>query len=105
MDDFSVHKVGNCVDAIKSCGTEVDYITPGYTSQLKVLNVGVLNKPLKGYLQAASENFMVQNLENEKVERHNVAAQWVLEEAWAQVVTVSWITNTWNSIGYKAGLL
>jgi len=21
MDDFSVHKVGNCVDAIKSCGT------------------------------------------------------------------------------------
>ena len=40
MDDFSVHKVGNCVDAIKSCGTEVDqYVTPGYTSQLQVLDV------------------------------------------------------------------
>ena len=36
MDDFSVHKICKCVDAIKSCGTEVDqYITPGYTSQLR----------------------------------------------------------------------
>ena len=98
---FSVHKVCNCVDAIKSCGTEVDYITPGYTSQLQVLDVGV-NKPFKGYVQAAWENLMVQNIENEKVMRHNVA-QWV-EAAWAQV-TVSSITNTWASIGYKAGLL
>jgi hypothetical protein len=39
---------------------------------------------------------------NEKVKRHNVAP-WV-EEAWAQV-TVSSITNTWVSIGYKAGFL
>jgi hypothetical protein len=47
--------------------------------------VGV-NKPFKGYVQAAWENFMVQNIENEKVMRDNVA-QWV-EAPWAQV-TVS----------------
>ena len=37
MDDFSVHKICKCVDAIKSCGNKVDYIIPGYTSQLQVL--------------------------------------------------------------------
>jgi len=52
--------------------------------------VGV-NKPFKGYVQAAWENFMVQNIENEKVMRDNVA-QWV-EAPWAQV-TVSLITKT-----------
>jgi len=65
------------------------------------LDVAV-NKPFKGYVQAAWQNFMVQNLENEKVERHNVA-QWV-EAAWAQII-VSSITNTWASNGYKVGLL
>ena len=101
IDDFSVHKVVNCVDAIKSCGAEVDFVTSGYTSQLQVLNVGV-NKPFKGYVQAAWMNFMVQNIENEKFKRYNVA-QWV-EDAWAQVTVFS-ITNTWASIGYKAGSL
>jgi hypothetical protein len=64
--------------------------------------VGV-NKPFKDYHVPAGawENFMVQNIENEKFKRHNVA-QWV-EDAWAQVHVFS-ITKTWASIGYKAGL-
>jgi hypothetical protein len=52
--------------------------------------VGV-NKPFKGYVQAAWENFMIQNIENKKVMRDNVA-QWV-EAPWAKV-TVSLITKT-----------
>jgi hypothetical protein len=62
--------------------------------------VGV-NKLFKDYHVPAGawENFMVQNIENEKFKRHNVA-QWV-EDAWAQV-TLSLITNTWASIGFTA---
>ena len=77
--------------SIRSCGTKVDYhITPGYTSQLQILEVEV-DKPFKGYVQAAWENFMIQNIENKKVMRDNVA-QWV-EAPWAKV-TVSLITKT-----------
>ena len=51
MDDFTVHKVGRCDDAIKNCGTDVDYVLTGYTSRLKVvLDVGV-KKPFKNYMR------------------------------------------------------
>ena len=51
MDDFTVHKVGRCVDAIKNFGADVDYVLTGYTSRLKVvLDVGV-KKPFKNYMR------------------------------------------------------
>ena len=33
MDDFTINMVGRCVDAIKNCGTKVDYILPGYKTE------------------------------------------------------------------------
>jgi hypothetical protein len=97
MDDFTVHKVGRCVDAIKNCGTEVDFVLPGYTSRLQVLDVGV-NKPFKDYMRGYWEDYMVANVDNPKVQRHHIA-QWV-EMAWARV-SIQTITNTWKSIGYE----
>jgi transposase-like protein len=98
MDDFSVHKMGECVNAVKMCGSDVDHITPGYTSGLQVLDVGI-NKPFKGYVRDKWEEFMVNNVENRKAQREDVA-KWI-EAAWEKV-TVETIRNTWRSVGFKS---
>ena len=48
MDVFSVHLMLSCGNEIQDCGTEVDFVVSGYTSKMKVLDVGV-NKPFKCY--------------------------------------------------------
>ena len=72
MDEFSVHLVTSCCNAIKECGSEVDYILRGCTSRLQVMDVGV-NKPFKGYVREAYDNFMIGNPENRKVKRKVIA--------------------------------
>jgi DDE superfamily endonuclease len=71
MDEFSVHLMTTCCNAIKDCGSEVDYILGGYTSKLQVMDVGV-NKPFKGYMREAYENFIIGNPENRKVRREGI---------------------------------
>ena len=46
IDEFSVHLMATCCNAIKECGLEVDYILGDYSSKLQVMDVGV-NKPFK----------------------------------------------------------
>jgi hypothetical protein len=96
MDEFSVHLMTECVNSIQDCGTEVDFVLGGYTSKLQVLDVGV-NKPFKDYIKQCYEQFMVQNVEERKVSRLDVA-KWI-QEAWGRV-TIETIHNTWSSIGF-----
>ena len=96
MDEFSVHLMAECVNSIQDCGTEVDFVLGGYTSKLQVLDVGV-NKPFKDYIKQCYEQFMVQNFEERKVSRLDVA-KWI-QEAWGRV-TIETIRNTWSSIGF-----
>ena len=49
MDEFSVHLTSECVNAIQSQGTEVDFIAGGYTGALQILDKGV-NKPFKQHV-------------------------------------------------------
>ena len=65
MDEFSVHLIASCSNQIKGCETTIDYILGGYTSKLQVMDVGV-NKPFKGYVRQAYENFMIGNIEIER---------------------------------------
>ena len=71
MDKFSVHFKTTCCNAIKECGSEVDYILGGYTFKLQVMDVGV-NKPFKGYVREAYENFMIGNPENRRGRREDI---------------------------------
>ena len=50
MDEFSVHLLTTCCNAIKECGSEVDCILGDYTSKLQVMDMG-MNKPFKGYVR------------------------------------------------------
>ena len=46
LDEFSVHMMSDCTQAIQGCGMEVDFIPGGYTGALHVLDKGV-NKLFK----------------------------------------------------------
>jgi hypothetical protein len=46
LDQCKVHLMGSVVGALEGCGTEVEFILPGYTGKLQVLDVGI-NKPFK----------------------------------------------------------
>ena len=93
-----MHLMATSLNAIKDCGTAVDFICGGYTSKLQVLDVGV-NKPFKGFVRNAYEDWMVANPHGTKVKRQDVA-QWVWT-AWLRV-SQSTILNTWNAVGYIA---
>ena len=84
-----------CCNAIKECGSAVDYILGGYTSKLQVMDVGV-NKPFKSYVSKAYENFMIGNPENMKVRREGIV-QW-MQTGWEKV-KLQTITRTWNKVG------
>ena len=59
------------------------------------MDVGV-NKPFKGYVREAYENFMLGNPENRKVKRKDIV-QWIPTRQ--EEVTVETITKSWNKIG------
>ena len=73
MDKCSVHMCGECVQQIQSYGTDVEFITGGYTGKLQVLDVGI-NRPFKAFVREQYEQFMSQN--EQKSTQLNVA-QWV----------------------------
>ena len=75
MDEFSVHLMVSSSNQIKGCETKIYYILGGYTSKLQVMDVGV-NKPFKGYVRQAYENFMIGNIENRK-DRREDKVQWI----------------------------
>ena len=81
MDECTVHLMSSWLDGIQDCGTEVDFVIPGYTSKLQVLDVRI-NKPFKDYVRQSYEEFMVEN-NGRKSTRLDVA---------------KWITSAWNKI-------
>ena len=95
VDEFSDHLMTTCCNIFKECGLEVGYILGHYTSKLQVMDVGV-NKPFKGYVREAYENFMIGNPENRKVRREEIV-QWI--QTGREKVKVKTITRTWNRIG------
>jgi len=47
MDEFQVHLMATSLNAIKDCGTAVDFICGGYTSKLKKFWTLELTSPLR----------------------------------------------------------
>jgi len=97
-DEFKVHLQGKIVRHTQERGTEVEFIPGGYTGALQVLDKGI-NKPFKNHYRSQQLRWQVENEENAKPKRQDVA-RWI-EAAWERV-TVDSIRNTWESIGIKA---
>jgi len=98
LDQFSVHMQHNNTTALQQIGVEVEFIPPGYTSVLQVLDKGV-HKPFKQYLREESMTFMLRNPEGTKPTRADIAL-WI-RNSWEQIQPTT-ILNTWESIGIHA---
>jgi transposase-like protein len=97
LDQFSVHMQHNNTAALQQIGVEVEFIPPGYTSVLQVLDKGV-HKPFKQYLREESMAFMLRNPEGTKPTRTDIAL-WI-RNSWEQIQPTT-ILNTWESIGIR----
>ena len=98
LDHFSVHMQHANTTALQQIGVEVEFIPPGYTSILQVLDKGV-HKPFKQYLREESMAFMLRNPEGTKPTRQDIAL-WI-KKSWDQIQP-STSLNTWESIGIQA---
>lgn len=94
MDEFSAHKTAAVLAAIRACGTEIEFVPRGYTSQLQVMDVG-LNKPFKDKYRKEHNLFLTTNVVGEKVKRQHVA-HWVLN-AWRSINRET-SDNTWRRV-------
>jgi hypothetical protein len=82
MDEFKVHLMGTCLNAIQNTGTEVDFVIGGYTGCVQILDKGV-NRPFKSYAHEEFENWMLTNLSSHHPTRGEVE---------------SWVNTAWNKI-------
>jgi hypothetical protein len=101
-DEFKGHMVKSVLTLLSKSNTIVEFIPPGYTSKLQVMDVG-LNRPFKTAMGNCYHNFVRdEKMANEpgtaiKPKRSDVA-RWI-SEAWYSGITDSTITNTWRHIG------
>jgi hypothetical protein len=96
MDQFKVHLMRNCLNAIQNTGTEVDFVIGGYTGCVQILDKGV-NRPFKYYALEEFENWMLTNLSFPRPTRGEVAF-WV-NTAWNKIMEET-IKNTWKSVNH-----
>ena len=98
MDSFKAHLVSSVSNALNDVGTSVEFIVPGCTSTLQVLDVGV-NKPFKDYTRWGFEGFL-RSRESHKQKPSRVdVAKWI-DVAWKNI-NVDTIRNTWRHIGIE----
>ena len=86
----AVHK------ALTDCKTEAEFIPPGFTSKLQVMDVG-LNKPFKDQICHLVESFLTRNPMDCAPSRQDVS-HWIAT-AWNNPPTEMKL-NHWRHIGY-----
>jgi hypothetical protein len=96
MDEFKFHLMGTCLNAIQNTGTEVDFLSGGYTGCVQILDKGV-NRPFKYYAREEFENCMLTNFSSRHPTRGEVA-YW-FNTAWNKS-TEETIKNTWKHVGH-----
>ena len=96
LDEFGVHKRKDVLHSLADCNAEVDFILPGFTSRLQVLDVGI-NRPFKDYVTRKYDKFMVEKEPRQRVTRLLIC-KWI-DEVWKEV-TEDAIFNTWTRTGF-----
>lgn len=94
MDECTAHKTKRFRRCLEDNNLDYEYILPGYTPKLQVLDVGV-NGPFKHYYKVLLNTFLNNNNYVGKITRERVA-EWIVG-AWDSI-TPETITNTWTSI-------
>ncbi len=94
QDQFSVHLKDENLIATQRAGVEVEFIPAGYTACCQDLHKGV-NKPFKQFIQQQCIAWLQGAPQGAKPDRLTIT-DWI-SNSWNQV-SVSSITNTWNSL-------
>ena len=68
----------NISKKLAECNTVVDFIPPGYTSKLQILDIGI-NKPFKNHLRNAYEEFMMEQEQKEQRKQEEAVKRAELE--------------------------
>ena len=100
LDLFTIHKMGSVVNAIQDLGVEVDFIPPGCTSMVQLVDVGY-NKPFKAKVRKQFSNWMLAQDPNKPTpaaKRLDIA-EWILR-AERNIKEVS-IKNAWRKTGFS----
>jgi hypothetical protein len=100
LDSFTTHMTGPVRRAFEECNTEVDFIPPGYTSKLQMLDVGV-NRPFKIGMRMQFDDWVC-NSKAKKPTRIDVST-WI-ENAWGSI-TKATVVNSWNKAMVSSNLL
>jgi hypothetical protein len=101
LDEFKGHMVSRVVQACARNNTILEFVPPGYTSKLQVMDVG-LNRPFKLYLADEYHEFIQSTFGVVQAgvalvpRRHDVA--WWIYRAWNQIKKDT-VTNTWRFVG------
>jgi hypothetical protein len=91
LDSCTIHMTAKVRKAFCECNTEVDFIPPGYTSKLQMLDVGV-NRPFKIGMRNQFDTWICENTGIKPTRR--VVAQWI-ENAWGRISSTT-ILNSWT---------
>jgi DDE superfamily endonuclease len=90
LDNCTIHMTAKVRTAFNECNTEVDFIPPGYTSKLQMLDVGA-KRPFKINMRNQFDTWICNNTGIKPT--CPILAQWI-ESAWAKITT-STISNSW----------
>jgi hypothetical protein len=60
MDEFKVHLMSSCLNALQDTETENDFVVGGYTGCVQILDKGI-NRPFKGYARENFKHWMMTN--------------------------------------------
>ena len=96
LDEARTHFTPDVRQLLNSCGTEVEYIPPRYTSKLQQMDVG-MNKPFKDRMRECVEDFMVTYGVDKKPVRRDIL-HWI-KKSWNEIPE-SVLVKTWIHIGY-----
>ena len=87
LDHCSSHLTAAVLAALGNCKTLVDFVPPGYTSKLQIMDVGV-NAPFKTHLRNSYNDWRVEQVINGGDPHAKPTRELVLQ----------WVNAAWDSI-------
>lgn len=94
LDEFAGHMTAAVREAIRLCGTHLEFIPGGYTSKLQVMDVG-FNKPFKDKFRHNFDNY---NRTHGVAPKREDVATWI-QLSWEGLSFERIATNTWRRVG------
>ncbi len=101
LDDFSIHKMGEVIQAIQALGMEVELIPPGCTGMVQPVDMGY-NKLFKAKVRSLFHEWLFEQDPDKPAPcppRHLVAA-WIIGAE--HVIEDTMVHKAWKKMGFSS---